>query len=405
MDFAISPKSEELRQRLLDFVSEHVEPATPVYFEQVRESGDPHFHPPVMEDLKVEARKRDLWNLFTPNAEFGAGLSNVDYAPLCEIMGKNLLTAEATNCAAPDTGNMEILAEYGTAEQKDEWLVPLIEGEIRSCFAMTEPWVASSDATNIQSRIQPDGDHYVVNAHKWWTSGAASSRCKFAILMGVSDPDADPYHRHSMIIVPMDAPGAQVVRTLSVFGHDAGGGHCETLFEDVRLPAANILGGEGNGFAMAQARLGPGRIHHCMRAIGLAEKALELMCIRAQMRAPFGKPLADQGVVQDQVAESRMEIEQARLLTMKAAWLMDTVGNKGARFEIGAIKVLAARTATTVIDRAIQIFGAAGVSQDWPLADMYTHARTLHLVDGPDEVHKQQIARRELRKYEAYRVS
>ena len=405
MDFAISPKSEELRQRLLDFVTEHVEPSTPVYFEQVRESGDSHFHPPVMEDLKAEARRRDLWNLFLPNEKYGAGLSNVDYAPLCEIMGQNLLTSEATNCAAPDTGNMEILAEFGTTEQQEEWLIPLLEGEIRSCFAMTEPWVASSDATNIQSRIEPHGDHYVVNAHKWWTSGAASARCKFAILMGVSDPNADPYHRHSMIIVPMDAPGAQIVRTLSVFGHDAGGGHCETLFEDVRLPAANILGGEGNGFAMAQARLGPGRIHHCMRAIGLAEKALELMCIRAQMRAPFGKPLADQGVIQDQVAESRLQIEQARLLTMKAAWLMDTVGNKGARFEIGAIKVLAARTATTVIDRAIQVFGAAGVSQDWPLADMYAHARTLHLVDGPDEVHKQQIARRELRKYEAYRTA
>jgi acyl-CoA dehydrogenase len=403
MDFAISPKAEDLRQQLLAFVTEHVEPATPVYFEQVRESGDPHFHPPVMEELKAEARARGLWNLFTPNAEFGAGLSNVDYAPLCEIMGHNLLTGEATNCAAPDTGNMEILAEYGTAEQRDEWLVPLIEGEIRSCFAMTEPWVASSDATNIQSTIEPDGDHYVVNAHKWWTSGAASARCKFAILMGVSDPRADPYHRHSMIIVPMDAPGAQVVRTLSVFGHDAGGGHCETLFENVRLPVTNILGGEGNGFAMAQARLGPGRIHHCMRAIGLSEKALALMCMRAQMRTPFGKPLADQGVVQDSIAESRMEIEQARLLTMKAAWLMDTVGNKGARFEIAAIKVLAARTATTVIDRAIQVFGGAGVSQDWPLADMYTHARTLHLVDGPDEVHKQQIARRELRQYEAYR--
>jgi acyl-CoA dehydrogenase len=405
MDFSISPKSEELRERLLEFVAERVEPATPVYFEQVRESGDPHFHPPVMEDLKQEARKRDLWNLFLPNERYGAGLNNVDYAPLCEIMGHNLLTAEATNCAAPDTGNMEILAEFGTQEQQDEWLVPLLEGEIRSCFAMTEPWVASSDATNIQSRITRDGDDYVVNAHKWWTSGAASSRCKVAILMGVSDPDADPYHRHSMIIVPMDAPGVQVVRTLSVFGHDAGGGHCETLFDDVRLPASNILGGEGNGFAMAQARLGPGRIHHCMRAIGLAERALELMCMRAQMRVAFGKPLAEQGVVQDRVAESRMEIEQARLLTMKAAWLMDTVGNKGARFEIAAIKVIAARTATNVIDRAIQLFGGAGVSQDWPLADMYTHARTLHLVDGPDEVHKQQIARRELRKYESFRGS
>jgi acyl-CoA dehydrogenase len=405
MDFAISSRSEELRGRLLDFVTERVEPATPVYFEQVRESGDSHFHPPVMEELKAEARTRGLWNLFLPNERYGAGLSNVDYAPLCEIMGHNLLTAEATNCAAPDTGNMEILAEFGTTEQQEEWLVPLLEGEIRSCFAMTEPWVASSDATNIQSRIQRDGDGYVVNAHKWWTSGAASARCKFAILMGVSDPDADPYHRHSMIIVPMDAPGAQVVRTLSVFGHDAGGGHCETLFEDVRLPESSILGGEGNGFAMAQARLGPGRIHHCMRAIGLAEKALELLCMRAQIRRPFGKPLADQGVVQDRVAESRMEIEQARLLTMKAAWLMDTVGNKGARFEIAAIKVLAARTATNVIDRAIQVFGGAGVSQDWPLADMYTHARTLHLVDGPDEVHKQQIARRELRKYEGLRAT
>ena len=405
MDFAISPRAEDLRSQLQDFIDTVVEPATPVYVEQVRESGDPHFHPPVMEELKTEARARGLWNLFMPNATFGAGLSNVDYAPLCELMGRNLLTAEATNCAAPDTGNMELLAEFGTPEQQDEWLVPLVEGEIRSCFAMTEPWVASSDATSIQSRIERDGDHYVVNAHKWWTSGAASARCKVAILMGVSDPDTDPYHRHSMIIIPMDAPGAQVVRTLSVFGHDAGGGHCETLFENVRLPAGNILGGEGNGFAMAQARLGPGRIHHCMRAVGLAERALELLCMRAQMRVAFGKPLADQGVVQDQVAESRMEIEQSRLLTMKAAWLMDTVGNKGARFEIAAIKVLAARTATTVIDRAIQVFGGAGVSQDWPLADMYAHARTLHLVDGPDEVHKQQIARRELRKYEGFRTS
>jgi acyl-CoA dehydrogenase len=403
MDFSTSARSEELREQLLDFVEARVEPATPVYFDQVRESGDPHFHPPVIEELKAEARSRGLWNLFLPNSEHGAGLSNVDYAPLCEIMGRNLLTAEATNCAAPDTGNMEILSEFGTAEQQEQWLIPLLQGEIRSCFAMTEPWVASSDATNIQSRIEPDGDHYVVNAHKWWTTGAASERCKFAILMGVSNPDADPYHRHSMIIIPLDAPGVDIVRTLSVFGHDAGSGHCETLFEDVRLPASSILGGEGNGFAMAQARLGPGRIHHCMRAIGLAEKALELLCMRSQMRRPFGKTLAEQGVIQDQVAESRIEIETARLLTMKAAWLMDTVGNKGARFEIAAIKVLATRTAVNVVDRAIQVFGAAGVSQDWPLADMYTHARTLRLADGPDEVHKQQIARRELRKYEAFR--
>jgi acyl-CoA dehydrogenase len=356
-----------------------------------------------MEELKAEARARGLWNLFLPNEKWGEGLSNLDYAPLCEMMGRSLLTAEATNCAAPDTGNMEILSEFGTAEQQDEWLVPLLEGRIRSCFAMTEPWVASSDATNIQSRIERDGDDYVVNAHKWWTSGAASDRCKVAILLGVSDPNADPYHRHSMILVPFDAPGVKVVRTLPVFGHDAGGGHCETLYEDVRLPASSILGEEGGGFAIAQARLGPGRIHHCMRAIGLAERALELMCQRAWMRTPFGKPLAEQGLVQDRVAESRIEIEQARLLTLKAAWLMDTVGNKGARFEIAAIKVVAARVATTVIDRAIQLFGGAGVSDDWPLAAMYTHARTLHLVDGPDEVHKQQIARRELRKYESLR--
>ncbi|MGH9014488.1 MAG: acyl-CoA dehydrogenase family protein [Acidimicrobiia bacterium] len=404
MDFAFSPRSLELQERLRDFVDTHVEPAGPVFQEQVAASGNPHFHPPVMEELKAEARRRGLWNLFLPNAKWGAGLSNLDYAPLCELMGKSLLTAEATNCAAPDTGNMEILAEFGTPEQQDEWLVPLLNGEIRSCFAMTEPWVASSDATNIQSRIERDGDGYTINAHKWWTSGAASDRCKVAILMGVSNPDADPYHRHSMILVPLDAPGVKIVRTLPVFGHDAGGGHCETLYDNVRVPASYMLGEEGGGFAIAQARLGPGRIHHCMRAIGLAERALELLCQRAQLRSPFGRTLAEQGVVQDRVAESRIEIEQARLLTLKAAWLMDTVGNKGARFEIAAIKVVAARVATNVIDRAIQVFGGAGVSDDWPLAAMYTHARTLHLVDGPDEVHKQQIARRELRQYEHLRA-
>jgi acyl-CoA dehydrogenase len=403
MDFDFSPRSLERQKQLTDFIETHVVPAEPVYRQQVQESGNPHFHPPVMEELKAEARERGLWNLFLPNPKWGPGLSNLDYAPLCELMGRNLLAAEATNCAAPDTGNMEILAEFGTPEQQDRWLVPLLHGEIRSCFAMTEPWVASSDATNLQSRIERDGDEYVVNAHKWWTSGAASDRCKVAILLGVSNPDADPYHRQSMILVPMDAPGVRVVRTLPVFGHDAGGGHCETLYENVRLPAASLLGEEGGGFAIAQARLGPGRIHHCMRAIGLAEKALELMCERAWMRQPFGKPLAEQGVVQDRIAESRIEIEQARLLTLKAAWLMDTVGNKGARFEIAAIKVVAARVATNVIDRAIQLFGGAGVSDDWPLASMYTHARTLHLVDGPDEVHKQQIARRELRPYENVR--
>jgi acyl-CoA dehydrogenase len=404
MDFVLSARTEELRGRLADFIAERVEPAEAVYAEQVAASGDPHFHPQVMEDLKAEARARGLWNLFLPEGEYGPGLTNLEYAPLCELMGQSPLSQEATNCSAPDTGNMEALVKFATPLQVEQFLRPLLDGETRSCFAMTEPWVASSDATNITSRITRDGDHYVVNAHKWWTSGAASSRCTFAILMGVSDPDADRHRRHSMVIVPFDTPGVSVVRSLPVFGHDAGGGHCETLFDDVRIPKEYLLGEEGGGFAIAQARLGPGRIHHCMRAIGMAEKALRLMCERTQQRVAFGKPLADQGIIQAQIAESRIEIEQARLLTMKAAWLMDTVGAKGARFEIAAIKVVAARLATTVIDRAIQAFGAAGVSDDWPLASMYTHARTLHLVDGPDEVHLQQIARRELRGYESFRA-
>jgi acyl-CoA dehydrogenase len=327
----------------------------------------------------------------------------VEYAPLCELLGREPLAQEATNCAAPDTGNMELLLDAATPLQREQFLQPLLDGEIRSGFAMTEPWVASSDATNITSTIDRDGDHYVVNAHKWFTTGAASPRCTFAIVMGVSNRDADRHHRHSMVIVPFDTPGARVVRSLPVFGHRGGGGHCETLFENVRVPAEYLLGEEGSGFALAQARLGPGRIHHCMRAIGMAEKALELLCARAQSRIAFGKPLADQGLVQAAVAESRLEIEQARLLTMKTAWLIDTVGKKGAQTEISAIKVVAARLATTVIDRAIQVFGAAGVTDDWPLAEMYTHARTLHFVDGPDEVHLQQIARRELRRYEGLR--
>jgi acyl-CoA dehydrogenase len=400
VDFALSARCEQLRQELAEFIDTVVEPATPVYRRQVEESGKPHFHPPVMEELKAEARARGLWNLFLPDERYGAGLTNVEYAPLCELMGRSPLAGEATNCSAPDTGNMEVLAHFGTPLVQEQFLQPLLDGEIRSCFAMTEPWVASSDATNISSRIERDGDGYVVNAHKWWTSGAASPRCKVAVVMGVSDPNADPYHRHSMIVVPFEMPGFRVVRTLPVFGHDAGGGHCETLFEGVRVPRDYLLGEEGSGFAIAQARLGPGRIHHCMRAVGVAERALELMCQRSQQRIAFGKPLAEQGVVQDHIAESRIAIEQARLLTMKAAWLMDTVGNKGARFEIAAIKVVAARMATTVVDRAIQVFGGAGVSDDWPLAAMYTYARTLHLVDGPDEVHKMQIARRELRRYE-----
>ncbi|MBJ7261441.1 MAG: acyl-CoA dehydrogenase family protein [Acidimicrobiia bacterium] len=404
MDFSLSPQAEEYRDRLAAFITEVVNPAEEIYAQQVKEIGDPHASPPIMNELKTQARARGLWNLFLPDSEHGAGLTNTEYAPLCELMGRSLLASEATNCSAPDTGNMEILHQFGTPLQREQFLDPLLNGEIRSCFAMTEPWVASSDATNIASTIERDGDHYLINAHKWWTSGAASPNCRFAILMGVSDPNADSHRRHSMILVPFDTPGFSIVRTLPVFGHDAGGGHCETLFENVRVPAQYLLGEEGGGFAIAQARLGPGRIHHCMRAIGAAERALELMCARAQQRVAFGKPLADQGAVQRDIAECRIEIEQARLLTMKAAWLMDTVGVKGARIEISAIKVVAARVATAVIDRAIQLFGGAGVSDDWPLAQMWTYVRTVRLVDGPDDVHLMQIARRELRPYEGFRV-
>jgi acyl-CoA dehydrogenase len=419
MDFAPSARSEELKAKLVEFDTDIVQPAWPIYRAQREESGDPHFPPPVMEELKAEARKRDLWNLFLPREasaerpeasgarsrpnsdghEGGHGLTNLEYAPLCEVMGSSPLLSEATNCSAPDTGNMEILAQFGTPLQQEQWLQPLLEGEIRSCFAMTEPWVASSDATNISSRIERDGDDYVIKGHKWFTSGALDPRCKVAIFMGVSNPDADAHRRQSMILVPMDAPGVTVARGLPVFGHSEGGGHGETIWDNVRVPKENLLGEEGGGFAIAQARLGPGRIHHCMRAIGMAERALDLMCMRAQMRVAFGQPLADQGVVRERIAESRIQIEQARLLTMKAAWMMDTVGKKQAQTEIAAIKVIAARVATDVIDRAIQLFGGAGVTDDWPLASMYAHARTLHLVDGPDEVHMRQIARRELGRY------
>jgi acyl-CoA dehydrogenase len=400
MEFAFSPRVEELRRELLDFMDTHVYPAESVYAEQVRESGDPHFHPPVMEDLKKEARARGLWNLFLPNGKWGPGLSNLDYAPLAEITGRSGIAPEALNCSAPDTGNMEILAEFGTPAQQDRWLVPLLEGEIRSGFSMTEPNVASSDATNIRLSIRRDGDSYVLNGRKWWTTGAMSPRCRLLIVMGVTDPDADTYHRQSMILVPIDTPGVSIARPLSIFGYDDGGGDAEIHFDDARVPASNLLGEEGGGFAIAQARLGPGRIHHAMRCIGMAERAFDLMCERAVSRVAFGKTLAEQGVVQDAIAESRLEIEQARLLTFKAAWLMDTVGNKGARVEISAIKVVAPRLATTVVDRAIQIHGAAGVSSDTPLARMYAGARTLHIADGPDEVHKMQLARRELRRYQ-----
>ncbi len=402
MEFAPSARSQELQDRLLAFMDERVYPAEADYHQQMADAGDPNAHPQIVEDLKAEARSRGLWNLFLPyETEWTEGLSNVDYAPLAEIMGRSgELAPEALNCAAPDTGNMELLHLYGTDEQKEQWLAPLLQGEIRSCFAMTEPAVASSDATNIECSIRRDGNDYVINGRKWWISGAASDRCKVAILMGKTDPDAPTYSQQSMILVPLDTPGLTKVRNLPVFGYQDREGHSELLFEDVRVPATNLLGNEGDGFMMAQARLGPGRIHHCMRCIGAAERALELMCRRARSRTAFGKTLAEQGVVQEAIAESRIEIEQARLLTMKSAWLMDTVGNKGARVEISAIKVIAPNMALRVIDRAIQVHGGAGVSDDFPLAAMYAGIRTLRLADGPDEVHRMTIARRELRRYE-----
>jgi acyl-CoA dehydrogenase len=401
VDFALSPRSAELRDRLLAFMDESVYPAEPVAAEQMRASGDPHHHPHALEELKDEAKRRGLWNLFLPHVTEWTPepVSNVDYAPLAEITGRSWLGPEAVNSAAPDTGNMEILSLFGTPEQKERWLVPLLNGEIRSCFAMTEPDVASSDAKNIQLEIRRDGDEYVLNGRKWWISGAANPRCEVAIVMGKTDPSAPTYTQQSMVLVPMDTPGLTIVRDLMVFGYNDREGHCELRFDDVRVPVTNLLGEEGGGFAMAQARLGPGRIHHCMRCIGIAERALELMCRRVTQRVAFGKALAQQGVIQEWIADSRIEIEQARLLTMKAAWLMDTVGNKGARVEISAIKVVAPNMALKVVDRAIQAHGGAGVSQDTPLAAMWAGLRTLRFADGPDEVHRMQLARRELRPY------
>ena len=400
MDFALSPKAAALQETLLGFMDEFVYPAEAVYAEQMAAAGDPHFHPPVIEDLKRAARAKGLWNLFLPHAtQWTEGLSNTDYAPLAEITGRSTLGPEALNCAAPDTGNMEVLTMFGNDEQKEQWLQPLLEGEIRSCFAMTEPAVASSDATNIECRIERDGDDYVINGRKWWISGAASSRCKIAIVMGKTDPTASTHLQQSMVLVPMDTPGLTNVRALPVFGYQDREGHCELLFEDVRVPVTNLIGEEGSGFAIAQARLGPGRIHHCMRCIGAAERALELMCQRVTTRVAFGKTLAEQGVIREWIADSRIELDQARLLTLNAAWLMDTVGNKSARAEISAIKVVAPNVALKVIDRAIQAFGGMGVSDDVPLAAMYAGIRTLRLADGPDEVHRNVIARRELGKY------
>ena len=401
MEFAPSPRAADLIERLEAFMAEEVVPAEPIFAAEMQASGDPHFHPHVMEELKASARERGLWNLFLPHVTEWTPepVSNVDYAPLAEISGRSPLAPEALNSAAPDTGNMEILSLFGTPEQKDQWLVPLLAGEIRSCFAMTEPDVASSDARNIQLSIRREGDEYVLNGRKWWISGAANPRCKVAIVMGKTDPDAPTYRQQSMVLVPMDTPGLTIVRDLLVFGYNDREGHCELRFEDVRVPVTNILGEEGGGFALAQARLGPGRIHHCMRCIGMAERALELMCQRVVSRQAFGKSLAEQGVIQEWIADSRIEIEQARLLTMKAAWLMDTIGNKGARVEISAIKVVAPNVALRVVDRAIQAHGGGGVSQDFPLAGMYAGLRTLRFADGPDEVHRMQLARRELGRY------
>ncbi|MFI7306842.1 acyl-CoA dehydrogenase family protein [Micromonospora aurantiaca] len=402
MEFAYDDRTVELRQRLEAFLTECVYPAEPVHHEQVAAAGDPWARPPVMEELKAQARERGLWNLFLPDARYGAGLTNLQYAPLAELTGRSPhLAPEALNCAAPDTGNMELLAEFGSEEQRKQWLMPLLAGEIRSAFCMTEPEVASSDATNIATRITRDGDHYVINGRKWWSSGAMDPRCEIFIVMGKTDPDADRHRQQSMILVPRDTPGVTVRRGMRVFGYSDAphGGHAEIDFSDVRVPVDNLVGEEGTGFAIAQARLGPGRIHHCMRLVGMAERALELLCRRVLDRVAFGRPLAEQGVVREWIAESRVRIEQARLLVLKTAWLMDTVGNKGAHTEIQAIKIATPLMAEWVIDKAIQAYGGAGVSQDTPLAELWAAARTLRLADGPDEVHRASLARRELRRW------
>ncbi|MDM5199206.1 acyl-CoA dehydrogenase family protein [Fictibacillus enclensis] len=402
MDFSYSDRVNGLRKRIADFMEQHVYPNEQLYEEQLNQQESRWSDvPPIMEELKEKAKKEGLWNLFLPESEYGAGLNNQEYAPLCEIMGRSLIGPEVFNCNAPDTGNMEVLERYGNEQQKEQWLKPLLDGKIRSCFSMTEPDVASSDATNIEARIEKDGDEYVINGRKWWSSGAGDPRCKIAIVMGKTNPSANRHEQQSMILVPLDTPGVKIERLLPVFGYDhAPHGHAEITFENVRVPSENILLGEGKGFAIAQGRLGPGRIHHCMRLIGAAERALEDLCKRVQNRKAFGKPIAGQGVVREWIANSRIEIEQARLLTLKAAYMMDTVGNKAAKAEIAMIKVVAPSMALRVIDRAIQAFGGAGVSDDVTLAAQWANARTLRLADGPDEVHRAQLAKLELRKYE-----
>ena len=402
MVFLYSAKVKELQTKLTNFMEEHVYPNEKVYEQQLNDQENRWSEvPQVMEDLKEKAKAAELWNLFLPESEYGAGLTNLEYAPLCEIMGRSLIGPEVFNCGAPDTGNMEVIVRYGTNEHKEKWLKPLLEGDIRSCFSMTEPEVASSDATNIEASIVRDGDKYVINGRKWWSSGAGDPRCKIAIVMGKTDLNANRHEQQSMILVPIHTPGVTIERMLPVFGYDhAPHGHAEITFENVRVPVENILWGEGKGFAIAQGRLGPGRIHHCMRLIGAAERALELLCKRVQERRAFGRPLSSQGVIQEWIADSRIEIEQARLLTLKAAFMMDTVGNKEAKTEIAMIKVVAPNMALRVIDRAIQAFGGAGVSDDFPLAALWANSRTLRLADGPDEVHRAQIAKLELRKYQ-----
>jgi acyl-CoA dehydrogenase len=403
MDFGYDATTLELRERLRTFMEDFVYPAEERFRAEIAAASDPWATPPVIEELKREARSQDLWNLFLPAVHGrGAGLTNVQYAPLAEITGRNpWLAPEALNCSAPDTGNMELLSLFGTPAQQEQWLEPLLEGEIRSAFSMTEPEVASSDATNIATTIERDGDEYVINGRKWWTSGAMSPRCRLLIVMGVSDPDAERHRRQSMILVPKDTPGVSVVRSTSLFGYDDGphGGHAEIVYDNVRVPASNLLGQEGEGFRLAQERLGPGRIHHAMRAIGMAERALEMLCRRTAARSTFGRPIIDHGVVQRWISEARVRIEQVRLLVLKTAWLMDTVGNRGARIEVSAIKVAAPEVATWVIDRAIQAHGGAGVSQDFLLGELYAVARILQIADGPDEVHHMAIARRETQRY------